>query len=892
MSRIAVSKLVMFSAGEPARQVLPLVVCALLLLWRFRSRLRASLSAIMITGLPLWCSAVTLAHAQVRPEQPNIRWGGRAVAAAQHPTRPSVAIIASATGGLFQTFDGGTTWSHVDSLAPFRMVDVKYAPPDGNVLLVSTLRDTRVANGGGILRSTDGGRTWARPAGADPADSSDCPAGIHETYAISFAPDSQDVYVATSCGIAFSRNLGETWRHTPINRVTPQTLLYSLSAGRDGVVYICGNRGIQRSADRASSFPFPPIQADRTPNSDCRGFFALAASHTDPNTVYVVAGRYASPTPGGGTCLLVRPWNVNFYGPGSVAAGLSTESCSARSPWIASMPMRDGNRSLLFWGNGFNVIERFNCSVAAGTTASSCGDRTAVSADHLDNNGITFDLTNERPAFLVTDGGAHSSTDGGFNFRTSGSSGNGFHALQIYRITGQLRYPDWSSHLYFGTQDNYFWASDSHGAAWPVFRGIEGGQIQLPEVRPTPDPDLMTRWDYSDQVFRRNPVHQSRYLYDADAAWTAPGMPVVAPVLLGPGEHIHIAQADPSNPLLTSVFYRATPDGAWTRILDIPLAVTGPPQVSGPRDNPTLFIPVRAVTTFLLRVDGIRTGSVRATVIDGIDIASYYQDFETFPVFAVDPRNPDRIFIADRGSQTVKVRSRGPDGRLLWRDDAAFTRAVTNGGIFRFIDHNNNSQLHAIAFDRFSVNRIVAGTEASGLILSLDNGATWDRVEDTQRVTAVSSIFVNSPESALVATFGRGIWRLRWPTVRPPVLPGQDFDVFLNGEIRDRYEGSVIIDLRQFFDPDFCTICMYVITPDGARVAGIVTNSKDEVETIVVSGKAQVYDNFWKNIEAPFRLEFREGAQDELGACLACQDLVKRGAAIRGLVLEGKKLKA
>src|SRR5712692_586347 len=57
----------------------------------------------------------------VTPFQPEIPWGGRTVAVDVSPANAAVAIAASDSGGLFQTTDSGATWSHIDSLQPFRM---------------------------------------------------------------------------------------------------------------------------------------------------------------------------------------------------------------------------------------------------------------------------------------------------------------------------------------------------------------------------------------------------------------------------------------------------------------------------------------------------------------------------------------------------------------------------------------------------------------------------------------------------------------------------------------------------------------------------------------------------------------------------------------------------
>src|SRR5260370_26034569 len=148
----------------------------------------------------------------VTPFQPNIKWGGRTVAIDVSPANTATAIPATESGGLFLTTDSGTTWSHVDSLPPFRMSDVKFAPSNSQIVIASAWADSRTTNGGGIWRSVDGGATWQKPATSNPPCSTRA-----STWGISFAPNAADVFVGTDCGIAVSHHLGATCTHYAAN---------------------------------------------------------------------------------------------------------------------------------------------------------------------------------------------------------------------------------------------------------------------------------------------------------------------------------------------------------------------------------------------------------------------------------------------------------------------------------------------------------------------------------------------------------------------------------------------------------------------------------------------------------------------------------------------------
>src|SRR6266851_5444749 len=174
----------------------------------------------------------------VAPFQPNVKWGGRTVAVDISPANTATAIAASESGGLFKTTDSGVTWSHIDSLQPFRMSDVKFAPSNALIIIASAWADSQTTNGGGIWRSVDGGATWQKPATSSPPCSTRA-----STWGISFAPGASDVYVGTDCGVAVSHDLGATWAHVSLSQT------WSLAASAGGIVDTCSGDGHHRSTN-------------------------------------------------------------------------------------------------------------------------------------------------------------------------------------------------------------------------------------------------------------------------------------------------------------------------------------------------------------------------------------------------------------------------------------------------------------------------------------------------------------------------------------------------------------------------------------------------------------------------------------------------------------------
>jgi hypothetical protein len=106
--------------------------------------------------LPQWTYIV----GEVTELKPFIKPGGRANTIAVHPNNNTI-LVASESGGLFKSGDGGNTWQHVDGLPVFYTNAVAFvpsdAPSDPKIVIVSANEDFSVSNRGGIWRSENGG---------------------------------------------------------------------------------------------------------------------------------------------------------------------------------------------------------------------------------------------------------------------------------------------------------------------------------------------------------------------------------------------------------------------------------------------------------------------------------------------------------------------------------------------------------------------------------------------------------------------------------------------------------------------------------------------------------------------------------------------------------------
>jgi photosystem II stability/assembly factor-like uncharacterized protein len=90
--------------------------------------------------------------------------GGRVSRATGVPGNPLLYYAATASGGVWMSNDGGTTWKSVWDDQPISSIgSIAVAPSDGNVIYVGSGEANirgNVAAGNGIYKSIDGGKTW------------------------------------------------------------------------------------------------------------------------------------------------------------------------------------------------------------------------------------------------------------------------------------------------------------------------------------------------------------------------------------------------------------------------------------------------------------------------------------------------------------------------------------------------------------------------------------------------------------------------------------------------------------------------------------------------------------------------------------------------------------
>ena len=407
---------------------------------------------------------------------------GRVVGFAVHPTDRSHYYVAVASGGVWKTTNGGTTWTPVfDNEASYSIGCVVMDPKNPNVVWVGTGENNSqrsVAYGDGVYKSTDGGRTWANVGlklsehiGKIVIDPRDSDTVFVAAQGPLWGPGGErGLYKTTDGGKTWSRilNIDENTGVTDIvlDPRNPDVLLAASYQRRRHVwTIINGGPGsaIHRSTDGGKSWK--KITAG-LPAGDL-GRIGLAMAPTDPDTIYSIIE--AAETTGG----IHR----------STDGGVSWEKrnpFAAQAQYYSHLVVDPVNKDRIY---AMNVL--IQVSNDGGKTIAPLGE----ASKHVDNHTIWIDPKDPKYYLVGCDGGIYESHDRGANWHMKPN----LPITQFYDVACDESGPFY--HVYGGTQDNFTLGGparsrSAHGIMNQDWFVVQGGDGFHCKVDPT-DPNIV-----------------------------------------------------------------------------------------------------------------------------------------------------------------------------------------------------------------------------------------------------------------------------------------------------------------------------------------------------------------------------------------------------------------
>ncbi len=403
--------------------------------------------------------------------------GGRINGLASVAGNNNIFYAASEFGGLYKTTNSGRNWARLNNHLPTDTWDVEVSHANQNRVFATSFYDGRVNSVSGINVSNDGGNTWTHPATATPpanfcreAARRDEPAA----FGISIDPaNAQNVYIGTNCGLAISNDGGTNWQFvdpTPSLTGSDADTVWDVVVHHGGIIDIVGDDGHLRSINGGMNW----TTATGTPLP--MGLASIAASPHEANVLLATVGAniYESDDGGGS-------W-TNLGTPDSTRQG--------RIPFVATNS-RSTNEFDLWYGD--IGLFRGGCTsnppsgglrcpmattadpIPSGTATPTgwAGPFTRNFGGHDDLGDIVFDtqVSNDAcPRIFSSDGGVY------FNKNTASPGCHSPqwdqptvtpHGLWLWSLAGVDQPGLNNEDLYFGNQDNGPYATTDAGAGSP-----------------------------------------------------------------------------------------------------------------------------------------------------------------------------------------------------------------------------------------------------------------------------------------------------------------------------------------------------------------------------------------------------------------------------------------
>ncbi|HAA15923.1 MAG TPA: hypothetical protein DCE41_31125 [Cytophagales bacterium] len=824
-------------------------------------------------------------------------WGGRAMSGSAHPTDEDVFLVASESGGLFRTDNGGQVWLQVSGDITYLFEQVLFLPSDGNIALAVAKRDTRTMSGGGIYRSTDAGQTWEK-AIMTFFGSNLCQADLGG-YSLTYSASTGRIYAGTTCGIFFSDTQGETWfrlANQPTGRFGSLTI-FAIKVDpedQDRMVILTTNR-VYRTTDGGANW-----EDDQGNLPDARWWSRynrhnqIAISPLNQDHLFL-SGYYADTLIEDSVTSYSALWfSADFGGTwrllDSIRPNREPIIQLTRGETTAGSPT-----TTVYFADG-------GCGYKRQTlTVNELPDSTQwerVEVDHCDGADFCFASDGFTPQFLLSDGGIHATTDGGSSWTSISGASTGYTALQITEVVTQMTYDDEIPNLIFGTQDNNIWASTDYGESWPNPYGPEGFHLTLPLA------DVDGGNIHTGTACGPCENYVTDNFLENESVWTDPPRhDFSSPTLVRPGTYLQ-TQVTPDSTQWELL--RTTNQGAeWTitTLLDEwpdPWGVTGYFEDGLPltyivtsTDSATL--PSRRyyeAQRFLHTPSGV----VVPTSLPGLgNLGTTPTMFTRLRFPGVNPNNPHHIIAADMEAEQVKVTN---NGGITWRVDSALTRLVTDNGNLRFSWNShrgirNSKQMTTVAWNPYCEDHILVGTMQSGIIESTDGGDTWQRVEGSEQVPYITSFAFPYLRSVVFSSYGRGLWRYAFECGSPGLV--------LPEEINDRVWPDEIPPIPSFlcyaFFSNLEDVKAYQQSEWGALITqggNIVDVQFDEATGVIRSvqidgGSVAAYDALGVEITPPFTISTATGSEGNIDKYEYVGELKKRNRQVKGLCFQGNK---
>lgn len=668
-------------------------------------------------------------------------WGttsGRVSAIAISPTNANLILVGSPTGGIWRSTDGGANFTPVaDNLTDISIGSIAFAPSNPAIVYAGAGENNNHPYfGQGVLKSTDGGATWAKISGAtltgpgvvrqvavDPADPT-------LVYAVQFITKNTTTngniasgfWRSTDGGVTWTKTFSGLFRNMAIRPGTPQTLYLGVQRndtnGGAAGVYRSTNGGANWSIVYTSPF---------TTTSDVR----VAVTAADNTKAYVYIGGN-----NGGSRLLQVDVSSNA-GDTWTNRGTRNDIDGGQfgyNTFIAVSPANAntviiGSRDLFRSTDGGVTFNNIVGNFAAPNFTDYTPDQATT---HSDQQTYAFSPTDANTILFGNDGGLFKSINGGTTLTSLNAT------LSLTQFVGYAIDPTDANKSYGGTQDNGNQRRVAGTSQWAEVVGGDGGNFVVDQLTPgtvysTYIEGSITRWTNFGQNF------------DKDIGTNA----IFGEAATGP--RISFYPPFTGNGVDAKLYF-----GSWKLFTSNDRGNTWTPTSA---DDLTAGDPdtLSAIGVSRSNTNVIYTGSTQARANVSTNGGTSWTNISaglpnrSITSITVSRTDPATAFLTVSGFGTGHV-----------------FKTINTGGTWTDISNNlPNIPTNCLLIDPQTAATLYVGTDI-GVFRSTDSGATWASFNNGMPPVVVMKL-VNSGNTIQAGTYGRGAYQLNDIGAQPAV---------------------------------------------------------------------------------------------------------------------------
>jgi photosystem II stability/assembly factor-like uncharacterized protein len=679
--------------------------------------------------------------------------GGRVSRAAGVPGNPLLYYAATASGGVWMSADGGSTWKALFDEQPISSIgSIAIAASDPNIIYVGSGEANirgNVAAGNGIYKSIDGGKTWTHVWDQE-----------GQIGAMAVHPRNPDVAFAAVLGHAFGPNAergvyrtrdgGKTWQQVlkkdadtgasdvAMDPSNPNTLFagfwqarrfpWDLQSGGPG-------SGLYVSHDGGDTWK--PITGHGLPDG-IWGKVGVAVAPSDRQRVYALiesekGGLFRSDD-GGESWDLINPSHALrqrawYY------STITVNPTNANEVWFPQVPMLktiDGGKTIEY----------------------------VKGLPHGDNHDIWIDPVDPKRMIVANDGGVHISRNGGGTWFSPPLP-----IAQFYHVSADTRRPYWVA----GAMQDLGTAqgpsnSLARNIALSDWHDVGGGEAGWVVSQPD-DPNIVyageylgiiTRYDYRTRESRNvsawpdNPSGHGGEDMKYRFQWTAP----IAASPFDPKVIYHGAQVVLRTRDGGQSWEAISPD--LTRNDKAKQKWAGGPITgdnTGVETYDTVFVIAESPKQKGLIWAGSDDGLVHVTTDEGKSWKNVTSAMSGLPEWGTVSMIEPSPFDANTAYVTV-------DAHRLDNSHPYLFKTTDLGRTWKRLDGSLDTgvYLHSIKEDPKKRGQLYLATER-GVMFSTDDGQTWRPLQLNLPTVAVHDLIVKD-DALVLATHGRSLWVL------------------------------------------------------------------------------------------------------------------------------------